>query len=76
MKPRLSRPAAKILSFLFLIPFGRCLATTHLLGFWCLIAAVRGNERRKDQTKSFPTKINFFPTILVRNARTNEKVQR
>jgi hypothetical protein len=39
----------EILSFLFLIHFGRRLATNHLLGFWCLIAAVRGNERRKDQ---------------------------
>jgi hypothetical protein len=33
MKPSLSRPAAKILFFLFLIHFGRRLATTHLLGF-------------------------------------------
>jgi hypothetical protein len=49
MKPSLSRPAAKILFFLFLIHFGRRLATTYLLGFWCLILAVRGNERRKDQ---------------------------
>ena len=33
MKPSLSRPAAKILFFLFLIHFGGRLATTHLLGF-------------------------------------------
>jgi hypothetical protein len=33
MKPSLSRPAAKILFFLFLIHFGRRLAATHLLGF-------------------------------------------
>jgi hypothetical protein len=33
MKPSLSRPAAKNSFFLFLIHFGRRLATTHHLGF-------------------------------------------
>jgi hypothetical protein len=33
MKPSLSRPATKNSFFLFLIHFGRRLATTHHLGF-------------------------------------------